>query len=108
MRHICIGVHVHAEPERLRSTIASVRAHTSGSYELLLLPDGPDAATTAALRAMPDLPQCGSSARGVAACFNRLASYNNADVVVLLESGVQVGPGWLDHLLAALDADPRN
>ncbi|HET6980077.1 MAG TPA: glycosyltransferase [Pyrinomonadaceae bacterium] len=108
MKHICIGIHVHAEPERLRSTVNSVRAHTSGSFEILLLPDGPDAATTFALRAMPDLQQCGSSARGTAACFNRLAAYSNAEVVVLLESGAQVGPGWLDHLLVALDADPRN
>jgi glycosyltransferase involved in cell wall biosynthesis len=29
-------------------------------------------------------------------------------VFVLLESGVLVGPGWLAHLLAALEANPRN
>ena len=27
---------------------------------------------------------------------------------MLLESGVQVAPGWLDRLLAALAADPHN
>jgi hypothetical protein len=31
-----------------------------------------------------------------------------ADALVLLESGALVGPEWLDRLLAALAADPRN
>jgi len=109
MKNICIGIHVHAEPERLRSTIASVRLNTTQGYELLLLPDGPDIATRAFLSTARDLPQsCALEPRGAAACFNRLAAYSDADVVVLLESGNVVTPGWLDHLLAALDADPRN
>lgn len=29
---VSIGVHVHAEPHRLRAILASVRAHTSGSF----------------------------------------------------------------------------
>src|SRR5262249_52940257 len=36
------------------------------------------------------------------------ATANAADVVILLESGVVVGPGWLDHLLVAFAADPQN
>jgi len=108
MRSICIGIHVHAEPERLRATLGSVRANTSGSFELLLLPDGLDDPTKAALATMTDLRQSPAVATGVAACFNWLASSTDADILVLLESGAQVGPGWLDHLLAALDADPRN
>jgi hypothetical protein len=36
-----------------------------------------------------------------------MAASTAADIVVLLESGSLVGPGWLDRLLAALDADPR-
>jgi glycosyltransferase involved in cell wall biosynthesis len=31
-----------------------------------------------------------------------------ADVFILLESGCVVGPGWLEHLLAALEAGPRH
>ena len=38
----------------------------------------------------------------------RLMTSTDADVLVLLESGTQVGPGWLEHLLAALCADPHN
>ncbi|MFP5261567.1 MAG: glycosyltransferase [Blastocatellia bacterium] len=108
MKRVCIGIHVHAEPDRLHATLASIRANTCRDYELLLLPDGPDEATKAALAALGDLPQSGTSEpRGAATCFNRLAA-TGADIIVLLESGSLVGPAWLDYLLAALDADPGN
>lgn len=107
---VCIGVHVHAEPESLRATLASLLANTPAGARLLLLPDGPDAPTAAALAALGALPQIGTvEPRGAAACFNRLArAAPGAAVIVLLESGALVGPGWLDGLLAALAADPRN
>ncbi len=109
MKQVCIGIHVHAEPERLLATLASIHAHTAEPVELLLLPDGPDAATRAMLATLGELAQSGTAEPcGAAACFNRLAMANTGDVVVLLESGSQVGPGWLDHLLAALDAEERN
>src|SRR5262245_60630987 len=109
MGRIGIGVHVHAEPERLHATLAGLRAHTGRAAELLLLPDGPDEATVAALAGLRELPQSGTAEpRGPPACFNRLVTATAADVWVLLESGCLVGPGWLDHLLAALDADARN
>jgi glycosyltransferase involved in cell wall biosynthesis len=109
MKRICIGVHLHSEPQRLSATLADLAAHTTQPFDLVLLPDGPDAATLAALKNCSSTPQLGTrEPRGAAACFNRLASYNDADVVVLLENGAQVGPHWLDHLLQALDADPRN
>ena len=74
MPRIWIGVHVHAEPQRLQATLASLRAHTGPAFAPLLLPDSPDAATTAALTALRALPQSGTvTPRGVAACFNRLA-----------------------------------
>lgn len=108
MRRVCIGIYLQAEPERLRATLESLRGHTTAPFELLLLPDGADYATTNSLAALK-LPQSWTGQPlGAAACFNRLASTTDAEVLVLLESGAQVGPGWLDHLLAALDADPRN
>jgi glycosyltransferase involved in cell wall biosynthesis len=111
MKTICIGIYVHAELERLGPTLASLSANTSRDAELLLLLDGIVLNGNIA-RALPQLQHLKQSAtaepRGVAACFNRLANSNTADIVVLLESGAQVGPGWLDHLLAALNADPRN
>lgn len=109
MTSVAVGVHVHAEPARLRSTLAALRAHTPASVGIVLLADGPDAETAAALRSFKDLPQSSTRApRGAAACFNRLAAETEAGVVVLLESGALVSPRWLEHLLAALDADPRH
>ncbi|MGH9943029.1 MAG: glycosyltransferase, partial [Pyrinomonadaceae bacterium] len=113
MSRVCIGVHLHAEPERLRATLDSLRANTPQPFALLLLPDGPDEATRQALAllhtesdATPQLVT--AEPHGAAACFNRLASVSSAEVLVLLESGALVGPAWLVYLLAALDSDPRN
>ncbi len=109
MSGICIGIHVHAEPKNLHATLASVRANTTRAYELVFLPDGPDEATRLALTSFGDVRQLATTEpRGAAACFNRLAASTDANVLILLESGSLVGPHWLDHLLAALDADPRH
>jgi glycosyltransferase involved in cell wall biosynthesis len=107
MTSVCIGVHVHAEPERLLATLVSLRTNTALTADVVLLPDGPDPPTTAALATLKDLPQlCGAEPRGPAACFNRMAASRPADLFVLIESGAQVGPRWLEHLMAALAADP--
>jgi glycosyltransferase involved in cell wall biosynthesis/GT2 family glycosyltransferase len=96
-----VGVYVHAEPGRLAATLDSVRAHAPRAA-VVLLPDGPDEATRAALAAI-DLPQLGTpEPRGAPACWNRLVAATEADVVVLLESGAVLAPGALDILLAAL------
>lgn len=109
MKRTCVGVHVHAEPAQLLATLRSLCAHTPPEVGLLLLPDGPDAPTRAALADLGGLPQSATAeARGAPACFNRLAALGDADVLVLLESGARVGPLWLEHLHAALDDDPRN
>ena len=106
MSGLAIGVYVHAEPDRLRDTLASLAAHTASGYELLLLADGPDAATRAALGQMPGIAQSATEApKGAAACFNRFCGWTGAETLVLLESGVIVGPGWADGLAAALGAD---
>jgi glycosyltransferase involved in cell wall biosynthesis len=106
---VCVGIHVQEEAERLRATLAALRAQTAPGVDILLLADGPDPPTRAALATMGELRQSATAARrGRAACFNRLAAERDADVVVLLESGALVGPGWLERLLEALAADPRH
>lgn len=111
MKTISIGIYMDGELERLRLTLASLVANTSADVELLLLLDG-IALNEAAVRELPPWNRWKvsgtSDARGAAACFNRLISLSEAEVVVLLESGAQVAPGWLDQLLVALDSDPRN
>ncbi|HKO99535.1 MAG TPA: glycosyltransferase [Pyrinomonadaceae bacterium] len=108
MKKVCIGIYVHAEPQSLKETLDSLRAHTQVPHELMLLPDGADYATSRFIATL-DIPQLATSQpKGTAACFNRLAKTSDAEVGVLLESGARVGPGWLDHLLKALYDDPRN
>jgi GT2 family glycosyltransferase len=101
---VLIGVAVHAEPDRLLGTLRQLARYTDAS--VVLLPDGPDEPTAEALRSHAELtayPQWATSApQGGAACLNRLAAGCTAEVVVLLESGALVGPGWLELLLAAL------
>ena len=109
MRKICIGIQIYEQPDRLVRTLDALRANTSLDAEIILLPDGPDASTRRVVSSLSNLTQLSTDdARGAAACFNRLAAYSDADVVVFLESGSYVGPEWLDHLLRALNADPRN
>lgn len=108
VNRVLIGIHVHAEPANLCCTLDAVRAHSPG-IPILLLPDGPDAQTRAQLDALSDIPQSGTTEPcGAAACFNRLALFSDAAVIVLLESGSQPATGWLDRLLAALDTDPSH
>ena len=57
MTKVCIAIPVHAEPERLLATLASVRANTGADFQLVLLPDGADHATTRALANHREIPQ---------------------------------------------------
>jgi glycosyltransferase involved in cell wall biosynthesis/GT2 family glycosyltransferase len=106
---ICIGVHFHAQPAQFHATLESLRVNTSLPYELLLLPDGADNEATACLARLSRTAQCGTAEpRGGAACFNRLAAESKAGVLVLLESGSVVAPGWLEILIDAFAQDARN
>jgi glycosyltransferase involved in cell wall biosynthesis len=105
----CVGVHVHSQPEHFAQTLRHLLANSPSSIEVLVLADGPDAATRSKLDqlgqyriALIDEP------RGAAACFNRLLQESDAEILVFLESGSLVGPGWLELLLGALEADPHN
>lgn len=107
--NVLVGIHFHTDSQRLAATIDSVHASTRIGHELLLLPDGPDETARRTLGEFPGISQSGTNEpRGAPACFNRLTSARVADIFVLLESGSLVSPGWLEALLTALDADPRN
>ncbi len=108
---VVVGVHAHAEPEHLIETVRSVQADGQEGAELVLLPDGPDAALSAALAdapALAGLPQWGTAEPlGAPACFNRLATRSDAPVVVFVESGTVLGPGCLTMLVQALEVPGR-
>jgi glycosyltransferase involved in cell wall biosynthesis len=103
---VVVGVHAHAEPVRLAETVRSLQAGGVDGAQVVLLPDGPDAALSAALATEPrlaSLPQWGTTEPlGPPACFNRLASRTDAAVVVLVESGTVLGPRCLPLLVEAL------
>jgi glycosyltransferase involved in cell wall biosynthesis len=109
MRSVTIGIYLDGEVQRLEATLAALRAYTRMAFDLVLLPDAVDEGTKARLSAhAPDLPVLEGSQVGAPACFNRLAAFNRAEVVVFLEAGAVPGPRWLEGLLAALDADQLN
>lgn len=106
MTTVCVGVHVHAEPGRLRETLDALEKRARRPVSVLLLADGADRDTRAALTGLMDIPQSATPRPlGPPACFNRLASESDADVVILLESGAVPGPGALDRLVDALERD---
>ena len=109
---MAVGVHVHAEVARLLETLGALEAHSGVAFEVLLLPDGADEATTTALATHPMLarrPQSGTvEPRGAPACFNRLLAQTSTEVLVLLESGTVVAPGCLDLLVGALGQPGRS
>lgn len=106
---ITIGLYLETESWRLGASLDSLRADLDAGAELLLLPDGPDADMRRALEGVPHLPSSPTeTAQGMAAAFNRLIHHDESDLVVLLEAGCQVAPGWLEHLTAALASDSRN
>lgn len=105
---IAIGVHVHAEPLQLSATLEALARNTPSPYECIVMPDGSDASTTGALaditcvRVLED-----EGARGGAACLNRLVHATDAGILVLLESGCRVAPGWLEAVVGALETSPN-
>ena len=110
MKKISIGIHFDSEAQRLAATLSSLHANSSRDAEVLVFADGtPEIPYSFHV---PDVKFFRESSdplrRGAAACFNRLAAYSDADILVLLESGARVGSRWLEYLLRALDADPRN
>ena len=107
MKRIAIGIYVTEGAGRLEQTLSAVRANTAESVNVSLLVDA-HANVAETVIASHGIPRCISPrVVGAPACFNRLIG-GAADVFIFLESGSLVSPGWLEALLAALDADPRN
>jgi GT2 family glycosyltransferase len=108
---VMVGIHTHAQPARLIETVRSVQANGADCAGIVLLPDGPDAALSVALTSEPvltSLSQWGTAEpMGAPACFNRLASRSDAQLVVLVESGTVLGPGCLPLLVEALASPGR-
>jgi glycosyltransferase involved in cell wall biosynthesis len=105
---VTVGIAVHAAPARLHETLAAVERPARRRYEVLLLGDGPDDETAAALAQLRHVRQSTTDIpAGTPACFNRLAAESDDEAVILLESGAIPAPGALDLLLDVLARDRR-
>lgn len=99
---VVIGVYLHSEPGRLQATLESLARHSAGT-PVLLLPDAPDAATTALLKQLTGLPQLPSrTEQGMAAAFNRMVAAGEAEILLLLESGSVITAGAVERIIEAL------
>lgn len=105
---VLIGVVATVDPAALLATLRSIERNTGPNHQVVLLPDGPAPDMLGVLADLDHIPQLGSSTPlGGAACLNRLATHSAADILVLLEGGALVAPGWLDRMLHAFDSDMR-
>lgn len=105
---VSVVVVAYGRPDLLARTIASYRATvTATSSELVVVdnptPDGPTP--------LPELPEGARVIRnrrnvGFGAAVNQAALVATGRVLVLLNPDVELGVGWLEPLLAHLDADP--
>jgi GT2 family glycosyltransferase len=106
---ITIGIHVTDDGERLLATCAAIEANTSVQVEVLLLVDGANERTEAAIAELTGFQHVGFvSRRGAPACFNLLAREGQGNVLIFMESGTLPGPGWLESICLALSQDPSN
>jgi glycosyltransferase involved in cell wall biosynthesis len=110
MTTLAIGVPVSGDSPGLAATLAALQSQTEYDFQLFLLSDADDKNILTRLAKFGNVFKLTleRSGGGGALRFNRLTRATQSDVVVLLECGAIVGPGWLDQLLAALRADPRN
>lgn len=105
---VTVGIHFQADTHQLRNTLQSITNNNHTEIDIILLSDGVGIIPQGVIQ--NDTVKISSSVdvQGAAACFNRLCTMTQTDVVVFLESGCQVAPGWLDYLLEAILAEPHH
>jgi glycosyltransferase involved in cell wall biosynthesis len=102
---LTIGVYVRGGPERIVATLSSL-ARCAPRATVAVLVDGHDADVERMLASHSQLPQLVfSKPCGGAAAFNRLARFDDSDIVLLLEAGVVLARGCVDNLMVALAGD---
>jgi hypothetical protein len=89
-------------------TLESIAAHTSADlYDVVVVDDGADSEVSDLLAALDgDVRVVRAASAGATAAFDAGAAAATGEHLAFVDDGVVVTPGWLDALLAALDADP--
>jgi glycosyltransferase involved in cell wall biosynthesis len=98
-----------AQPGLLAASLASLRAQTLATFELLVLEDPPHGAVEAALRAQPDARfrhERGDRPRSMAEARNHLLAQARGDLVAILDADDVCQPGRLAAQVAFLRDNP--
>jgi GT2 family glycosyltransferase/glycosyltransferase involved in cell wall biosynthesis len=92
----------------LRDCLWGLRAHTVGSYEVLVVDNGSSDATIEALRGVPGIRLLDLGANlGFARACNAGAAAARSPRLLFLNNDTVPLAGWLAPMLAALERDPR-
>lgn len=95
-------------PEYTKLALESIRRHTAGEYEIIIVDNGSKPETVEWLRTLQDVRVIYNRFnRGYAGGNNQAIAAARGEYVVLLNNDVVVTEGWLDGLLAAFDRIPR-
>jgi GT2 family glycosyltransferase len=94
-------------PQFTKLALESIRTHTSGDYEVIIVDNGSNDETVQWLRTLRDVRVIyNASNRGYAGGNNQAMAAANGEYVVLLNNDVIVTQGWLDDLLDAFNRIP--
>lgn len=93
--------------EYTQMALESIRLHTTGEYEIVIVDNGSDSQTVEWLRAQTDIRVIYNAVnRGYAGGNNQAIAACCGEYVVLLNNDVIVTDGWLESLLSAFDRIP--
>lgn len=105
---VTVGIHHQLQSNQLQQTLTSLMENTKIPIEILVLSDGVGVLQQEEILNDDLKISSTDNVQGAAACFNRLRCLTKTDVVVFLESGSQLAPGWLECLLEAITAKPHH
>ena len=106
---VTIVIPAHNCVDMTRTCLDSIRAHTEGSYEIILIDDASDPSASAAFKAMEttDLRVVrNASRRTFSANNNQAARLSQARYLCLLNNDTRVTPGWLSSMVAVAEREP--
>jgi len=94
-------------PQFTRLALESIRRHTRGDYEVIIVDNGSGPETVDWLKTLTDVRVIYNlTNRGYAGGNNQALAAARGEYVVLLNNDVVVTEGWLDDLLAAFERIP--
>ena len=93
-------------PDAIAQCLRSIRAEIASGRETIVVDNGPDAATEAAVRAHPRVRYVVEGRPGLSRARNCGIAAASGDVVVFIDDDVRPEPGWIDPLLRRF-AEPK-